>query len=387
MKRFFGCLVALLLGAGLFCPAAFAQEQAQTLSPSIAMYGGGDTSRITDGNLNSKIECLGSTSFTIKSDEPITQLYIQLDQPAQWVLYSAGRTPKTQGVNGFLHEYIALDAPANLLVLTFPKGTKICEIYAFGAGETPEWVQKWQPPCQKADLLVLPTHADDEHLWFGGTMPYYAAEKGMAVQVAYLTNHWGEPYRPHELLNGLWTVGVKNYPVISDFPDLYASLESLESARSAYNEDAITAFQVELLRRFQPDVVVGHDIKGEYGHGAHILNATTLLQALEISADAETYPESADTYGTWQVKKCYLHLWPENQIEMQWSEMPLQAFGGKTALEMAEQGYACHQSQQGFWFAVKESGSYDCRKFGLAYTTVGLDEAKTDFFEHIPPNE
>ena len=235
----------------------------------------------------------------------------------------------------------------------------------------------------KADLLVLPTHADDEHLWFGGALPWYAGEKGYAVQVAYMTNHWGEPYRPHELLNGLWTVGVRNYPIISDFPDLYASKESLESARQVYDEEAVTAWQVEQLRRFKPSVVLGHDVDGEYGHGAHMLNAATLLAALECSGDAASYPESAETYGVWQVPKCYLHLWPENTIQMEWGEMPMAAFDGRTALELAAEGFACHVSQTQ-WFEVKAGGSNDCRKFGLAYTNVGPDEAKNDFFEHIP---
>ena len=39
---------------------------------------------------------------------------------------------------------------------------------------------------EDADMLLLPTHADDEHLWFGGTMPYYAGELGYKVQVGLL---------------------------------------------------------------------------------------------------------------------------------------------------------------------------------------------------------
>ena len=236
----------------------------------------------------------------------------------------------------------------------------------------------------RADLLVLPTHADDEHLWFGGALPWYAGEKGYAVQVAYMTNHWGEPYRPHELLDGLWTVGIKNYPVISDFPDLYASKASLESAIQVYGEDTVTAWQVQLLRRFTPEVVVAHDINGEYGHGAHQLNARTLLAALDLAADPARYPDIP--YGPWQVQKAYLHLWPENTITMEWSQMPLAAFGGRTALEMAQAGFSCHASQTAY-FSVKESGSNDCRQFGLAYTTVGQDVQKNDFFENVvwPP--
>ena len=339
---------------------------------------------LTDESTATKIQFAQQQTLTVQAQQPIGGLYLIFDRPVEWQLQAGEGEAVPQGQQGFLHQYVPLEAPAQSLRLTLPQGAVLCQVNAFTQGCPPDWVQQWQPPCEKADLLVLPTHADDEHLWFGGALPYYAGEKGYAVQVAYMTNHWAEPYRPHELLNGLWAVGVRNYPVISDFADLYASKESLESARAVYDEQAVTAFQVELLRRFKPSVVLGHDIDGEYGHGAHMLNAVTLLAALQSSADPDAFPQSARQYGTWQVPKCYLHLWPENTLEMQWSQMPLQAFGGRTALEMAAQGFACHASQTQ-WFQVQEGGSNDCRKFGLAYTNVGLDEQKNDFFEHISP--
>ena len=370
--------LALLLAA----PVRAAQpEEALPLTVSV---GGQAASSLTDGSRSTKVTLSGNT-VTVTAETPFDALYVIWDQPpGEWILTPDGGQPaSTWGRQGFLHEYVTLPRAASSATIEAPQGAILCEVYALAGDTPPAWVQVWQPPCEDADLLVLPTHADDEHLWFGGTMPYYAGEKGMAVQVAYMTNHWGEPYRPHELLNGLWTVGVRNYPIISDFPDLYASKESLESARQVYDEEAVTAWQVEQLRRFKPSVVLGHDVNGEYGHGAHMLNAVTLLEALKMSGDASQFPESAEQYGAWQVPKCYLHLWPENTIQMEWGEMPMAAFGGRTALELAAEGFACHVSQSQ-WFEVKAGGSNDCRKFGLAYTNVGPDEAKDDFFEHMP---
>lgn len=53
------------------------------------------------------------------------------------------------------------------------------------------------------------------------------------------------------------------------------------------------AYEVELLRRFKPEVVVDHDINGEYGHGVHMLNTWILQQAVEQSGDVQYFPESA----------------------------------------------------------------------------------------------
>lgn len=40
-------------------------------------------------------------------------------------------------------------------------------------------------------------------------MPYYAGELGKKVQVVYFTNHWAGTLPSPELLDGLWTVGIR----------------------------------------------------------------------------------------------------------------------------------------------------------------------------------
>ena len=57
------------------------------------------------------------------------------------------------------------------LELFFESGAEIANLFVIGSGKVPDWVQQWQLMLDKADLLVMPTHADDERLWLGGTMP------------------------------------------------------------------------------------------------------------------------------------------------------------------------------------------------------------------------
>ena len=243
----------------------------------------------------------------------------------------------------------------------------------------PDFVQVWLPPCEEADILLFPTHGDDEHLFFGGTMPYYAGEKGKKVQICYMTNHWNEQPRPHEQLDGLWTVGVRNYPVMSPFNDVYVA--DLDAAQSRYGADFMR-YQIEMLRRFRPLVVIGHDINGEYGHGAHMLAGRTLLKSVERAADPEYDAPSAEKYGVWEAQKLYLHLYSENKIVMDWDKS-LEAFGGRTAFEVAEDGYRQHLSQQHWAFHVyPRSSGNSCYDFGLARTTVGEDILKNDFLEN-----
>ena len=290
MHKLLKILLAGLVCLGSMAPA-FADESAGVLPCTLTAENGTPVWQLSDQNRSTKLDWSGGT-LTVESTEPITGLYLIWDRPPESWTGTAGSQSLSGGEYGFLHEYLPLESPVTRAELTLPEGSRCCDVYAFGAGELPDWVQQWQPPLADADLLVLPTHADDEHLFFGGTMPYYAGELGKKVQVVYFTNHWAEPYRPHELLDGLWTVGIRNYPVMSSFVDQYA--DSLDYARTLYDEEEAVTWQVQQLRRFKPEVVVGHDVNGEYGHGVHMYNADTLMKALELSAD----PSYDGAYGT-----------------------------------------------------------------------------------------
>ena len=356
------------------------------------------SAKLKDNKENTFLKLSGNEQITLKSTEAFSSFYIKWNKiPGKWKLKVEGKII-TCGTNGFLHEYGEFDSKVKEMVIIIPEdGAQICDIFLFTEGELPKWVQIWEPPYANADMLVLPTHSDDEQLFFAGVMPYYAGECGLKVQVIYMTNHWRRNDRPHELLNGLWTVGIRAYPIVSEFPDdarSYGSRgqtgeEVLKNALTVYDEYEVTKFQVEMIRRFRPLVIVGHDINGEYGHGAHRVNSYTLTRALEMSYDPDQYPESAEEYGTWDVPKTYLHLWNKNKIVMNW-DIPLAHFNGKTAFEMAKLGYACHISQQGTrytkWisqYKASEIKTYNPCLYGLYRSMVGEDEIKDDFFEKI----
>lgn len=278
----------------------------------------------------------------------------------------------------------------------------VSELFVFGEGETPAFVQRWQKP-EKADLLVLSGHPDDEILFFGGTIPYYAAERNMQVVVAYLTSGNMSDLiknnrvtgRRSELLNGLWEMGLRNYPVVYDFWDKFS--KKLDSAYEAVGKKKVQETMVELLRQYKPEVVVTHDVNGEYGHGIHRVCADVMMHCIPVAAEAANYADSAQKYGAWQAKKLYLHMYNQNVIEMDWDQ-PMAAFGGRTGYQVAEAGYQWHVSQHEagqknpetgkfeYFIVEPRDSKYSCYRFGLAYSTVGYDVACNDFFENIPGN-
>jgi len=103
-----------------------------------------------------------------------------------------------------------------------------------------------------------------------------------------------------------------------------------------------------------------------------------------LAADAAYQDKRLQETAPWQISKLYLHLYKEGAIRMDW-RVPLARFGGKTAFDMAEDAFACHVSQQHTEYKVEDFGPYDNAEFGLAFSRVGEDVEKNDFFENVPP--
>lgn len=258
---------------------------------------------------------------------------------------------------------------------------KISNLRVYSAGTLPRDVQLWQPPVEKADIMLVSAHQDDELIFMGGTIPYYDTALKKPMVVVYMANC--NRHRRGEALNALWKMGVKHYPEFINLQD--EKVGSLNAAIELWGgKDNILKLLVQRIRRYKPEVIVTHDLDGEYGHNQHKATAHAMMAAIEAAADPAQYPESAEVYGAWQVKKLYHHLYKENQIMMDW-ETPMDALNGYTPLKVAKIGFKEHASQTQY-YVIKSHGTYDNAKFGLYYSAVGADVAKDDFLENIDPN-
>ena len=345
--------------------------------------------------------------LTLEHEDGMGSLYFLFDKindPYTITDNNSGITV-TAGENLFYHEFVDLQAlfgtaPTSITIRFDKSPVTIFELYVYSPGEVPDTVQKWEKPYDDgADLVLFSAHGDDEHLFFAGLLPYYAGERGCKVQVVYFTDHREDEYqRVHEMLNGLWTVGVRAYPVFGKHPDFFLRNNLEGTYRTfeykGYTREELLGFVVENVRRFKPIVAVCHDINGEYGHSMHIAYTDLLIKALDVSGDASQFPVSAEKYGVWDIPKTYLHLYEENQIVMDWDQ-PLEHFDGKTAFQVSiHQGFQCHVSQvplfSWFYYRCDDAASipqYNPCYYGLYRSTVGPDTEKNDFFENVMTHE
>ena len=388
--------LVILLAGWIFAGNVLADETACDIISS----DGYPTGVLTDDDYMTTDYYMEGTTLTITAEEAMDSLYIKWETlPGAYKLRVNGQEYE-YGTHNYLHEYVKLPAPAAEVELVIPQDyVYIADIYAFTAGALPDWVQTWEDPYDETDILIFSAHSDDEILFMGSVVPTYI-DRGCRVQVAYYCDlSLTESYRQHELLDGIWTMGVTHYPQLGEFMDLYS--EDLETARAQESDlDASLEYVVRTIRRFKPLVLITHDLEGEYGHGQHRLLADLVTQAVELTANAEQYPQSAQTYGTWDVPKTYLHLYGEEQITID-DTVPLSHFNGRTAFEICRDAYTKHESQSWMWFFVGDENSiyenpesskygqtyeYPFNRFGLYRTLVGPDTGN-DVMENVTSRE
>lgn len=267
----------------------------------------------------------------------------------------------------------------------------------------------WQPQPAKAALMVISAHPDDEGLFFGGAIPYYSAVRKLPmVHISMTSGDWVRPpeVREAELCAADWAYGLRNQPLFPRFKDYPTStLDQTwdvwaddqgdidnDPAEVAAGRQRAAEYAATQIRTYMPEVVIAHDFEGEYGHKNHQASAWAAADALDLAADP-----SVDLAGlpAWQAKKLYIHLYNRapsqpmlNELRHDWST-PFHELDGKTPLEVADDGLACHVSQGGANLPNTWAGRRHSEQWGLYASTVGADTldpdgiARGDFFEHI----
>lgn len=410
-KRIFLYCLCICALVACFTPLQVQAEtpDAQDITNSVTFDGSAynDFSFLSDKNIAKYYKAATDGKITIDSPAGMGSLYMLFDLEYNGYTITDNETGNTVelGQHSFLHEFIDLISIFGKIVTSLTisfhgDSVAISEIYVFSPGIVPSFVQKWSAPLEaKTDIILFSTHADDDQLFFAGLLPLYAGARNYDVQVVYMTDHRNlTKARTHELLNGLWAVGVRAYPVWGSFADF--RIDDMEKTYQRYesyhnSREQLLEFVVTQLRRFRPQVAIGHDIAGEYGHGMHMVYTDLLIKALEVSHDPSAFPDLTAKYGTWDVPKTYLHLYGENPIVLDYDK-PLDRWNGMSAFEVSQKlGYPCHKSQQYTWFTqwingknneitqASQIATYNPCHFGLYRSLVGPDIEKNDFMENI----
>lgn len=295
--------------------------------------------------------------------------------------------------------------------MSFVVAAASCQLSAIAQQESsyPDWckqsLQDWAPYPEKADLLVVTAHPDDEGIFFGGALPYYTQVRDKATILIGMTgdesNHAGFNRR-EELERAAWHYGVQHQPINYQYPDVNSDIGNQWDP--AGGGQGVVNRLAEEIRRFKPDVLLTHDFNGEYGHAAHRFTASALVDAYEIAADP-----SVDLGGLapWQAQKLYIHrlrnpggseptpsptVNPNTGYMYHSWEETFDELGGKSSREIANEALQCHLDAIKVWPDLQVSSrhvsgevfdGHHAEDWGLYASEVGPDSVDSDFFQNV----
>lgn len=378
-KSVFLCLLALLLA---FCAVYAEEEQAPNLSVYARFHFNGK-SRLNDGSLKSGYPFEPNKTYRASWEKKADVRYVLFrfwDEPGPYtvVFCAADETPLSscEGVRAINALYTLPEGTRLVKFVNGEQHVTMVEWEFYGAGQPPE-VLTWEPLPEKLEYMVIATHFDDDVLFLGAAVPILTGKQGRTGTLVYTASK--NRARLEEALHGARAMGLFITPLFTRFTDA-----AQPSKAADFSVDSVTEYLVRAFRQYKPEVVVTQDINGEYGHWQHKATVSAVRKAVLMAADPGYDPLSAEQYGTWQVKKLYLHLYSENTLTLDVNE-PIPALGGLSAYEAAVNAFQCHVSQVKHGrHSVKNEGVYDLSAYGLAYTAVGPDTpGVNDMFEHI----
>lgn len=277
----------------------------------------------------------------------------------------------------------------------------------------------FEPYPDKADMMIVVAHPDDEST-FGGLIPYYAVgQKKNIVFVCLTSGEWGNGlphhasptdtpdysyddsdyprfekipadalypcyYREGELARVLMTMGVFTKPIMPRFMDK-SGVQPWGTPDPAFTlwggRDQVVGFVVEQIRRFKPDIVVTMAANGFNGNPLHAAASRSAVLASAVAGDPAQFPNSLDKHSAWEPKKVYLHAHEDESHERVHShswDLECDGHLGKARV-LAARGNVLHESQE-----MKEEceASTD---FVLVQSAVGPDVVNQDnLYENLP---
>ena len=225
------------------------------------------------------------------------------------------------------------------------------------------------------DLMIICAHPGDEYLFLSGALPLYAGEQGRSAVVVYLCE--SDEATKAAAKKALSRFGDQ---VQAEFGNFSASNTSTKEEQLRYWDfRAVVTYLVGVIRQYKPAIVLTHQPLGEYGSGAHIVTSESVFMAVRYAPEANRYPESSALYGAWQVQRLFFHQYGENMVTLDRSR-PMERFGGLTALEFDQQGYAYYPTT--YPVKITDGSGYTNAQYGLASALdmKTFDPTKGDLF-------
>jgi LmbE family N-acetylglucosaminyl deacetylase len=130
--------------------------------------------------------------------------------------------------------------------------------------------------------------------------------------------------------------------------------KSADEAFSVWGKDAVLSDAIQVIRQYQPDVIITRFPPDERaGHGHHTASAIIAGEAFDLASKTDVFPQQVKEFGTWQVRRLYTNTgrWWNTKIDANTPGIITLDIGGynpllgKSYSEISAQSSSQHKSQ------------------------------------------
>lgn len=266
-RRRIGALAALLsclLLPGLSLGEA-ASPAAEDLAPAseIVLTETAALSRLSDDDGNSYIRFAAGETLSLRNEKRICGLYPQwFELPSAytvtWLDAKGEALSKEQRTPFAVNEYLPAPDGCFGASFTFSNGAALSGLSAYGEGELPASVQRWEEPIDAPAALLICGYPGDELLFFGALVPSWIND-GVPFSITYMSPYSRE--RQEEGLRALWSLGLRQYPMGLNIPTMRS--REVNYLLKGWNRARTVGQLAELLLACRPLSVVSFAPEGE----------------------------------------------------------------------------------------------------------------------------
>lgn len=327
----------------------------------------GNEPHVLDGNVESyaTLEHSNYVEIALPTDGAGYLCVSWYDLPEAYTVEQYDATGTLLGsdeAQGFINDCYELDEAARSLHIYVPRDARLADLRVFSAGELPAQVQRWQATPQTADLLLIASTPQAAAQDLYAVVASYTVEHGVSTRFAVLERDTRTAQE--ELLNALWYLGVRTYPIFYDL--VCNNNDSYKLTKGEWNAGATIKLLASLINASGARVLATH-AANESAYNASAQFTGEMVDDALKRLDDEANERLLKAYRADINGATVLEL-----------NEPLIAFDGQTVMEVANAAYMRHASLTQFHKSIQPTAA-----FTLSYTRVGGDALGDNLLENI----
>jgi len=290
--------------------------------------------RFSDNRYNSRVSFTKEEALTIAVPSEAAGLYVAWytapESAVVETLDSAGSVLSSIAASTeLLNDYYVLPKDCASVRISGEKAFAISELRVYDTETPPDELAIMTAQKTQPEVMLILAHTADEAYYFGSLLPYCRSED---VAVVFLMSYSREAQQ--QAIELQYSLGSRMQPIFAGFAYFRSYMDS-SKMYAMMDKSEIETYMLQLVRKYQPNVLVTHDIAGEGGDCLHVLTATHVQLAAEQASQEKYDRASAAEYGLWQVQAVYQHR-SEGTSALYDTQAPLSEYGGLSAVELAQ---------------------------------------------------